>query len=110
MLPGQLTEVDKSAQDKFILQGSKWFTVDYNYAAAVLQDVMKNYKTYLTKSRKQTQYVKDNFSLSKMSELFCAMVDKGLENVPQQVSLKLPKLQKTGGAKLKLPKLKKVEA
>ena len=91
--------------------GTKWFTVDYNYASSVLQDVVKNYKQYLTKSRKQTQYVKDNFSLQKMGELFCNIVDKGLKEVPQQVALKLPKLKKVGSnepPKLKLPKLKKV--
>lgn len=112
MLPGSLTDVHKSATDKFILKGSKWFTVDYGYAAGILQDVKKNYKTYLTKSRKQTQYVKDNFSLERMAEIFKHIVDEGLKGVPQQVGLKLPKLKKveTDAPKLKLPKLKKVEA
>jgi len=111
MLPGQLTNVHKSATDKFILKDSKWFTVDYGYAAAVLQDVKKNYKTYLSKSRKQTQYVKDNFSLERMSEIFKHIVDEGLKGVPQQVNLNLPKLKKvTEAPKLKLPKLKKVES
>jgi len=112
MLPGSLTDVHKSATDKFILKGSKWFTVDYAYAAGILQDVKKNYKTYLTKSRKQTQYVKDNFSLERMAEIFKHIVDEGLKGVPQQVGLKLPKLKKveTDAPKLKLPKLKKVEA
>lgn len=112
MLPGSLTDVHKSATDKFILKGSKWFTVDYGYAAGILQDVKKNYKTYLSKSRKQTQYVKDNFSLERMAEIFKHIVDEGLKGVPQQVGLKLPKLKKveTDAPKLKLPKLKKVEA
>ena len=112
MLPGQLTDVHKSAADKFILKEAKWFTVDYGYAAAVLQDVKKNYKIYLTKSRKQTQYVKDNFSLERMAEIFKHIVDEGLKGVPQQVGLTLPKLKKVGNEapKLKLPKLKKVES
>ena len=110
LLPGQLTQVDPSAADKFILKEAKWFTVDYQYASRVLQDVTDRYKTYLEKSRKQTQYVKDNFSLEKMAEKFCSMVDKGLTNVPHAVSLNLPKLKKINSApKLKLPKLKKVE-
>ena len=110
LLPGHLTDVHKSASDKMIMKGTKWFTVDYGYAAAMLQDVHKNYKTYLNRSRKQTQYVKDNFSLEKMSEIFNNIVDEGLNNVPQQVGLKLPKLKKAGTEmpKLKLPKLKKV--
>jgi glycosyltransferase involved in cell wall biosynthesis len=111
LLPGQLTDIHASAADKFLMKGTKWFTADYGYASRVIQDVVKNYKQYLSKSRKQTQYVKDNFTLSKMSEIFCKLVDKGLENVPQQVGLKLPKLKKMGGSaapKLKLPKLKKI--
>jgi len=111
LLPGKLTQVDQSAADKFILKEAKWFTVDYQYASRVIQDVMDNYKTYLARSRKQTQYVKDNFSLEKMSEKFCAIVDTALSSVPQQMSLNLPKLKKVGSApKITLPKLKKVEA
>ena len=74
-------------------------------------ELVKNYKQYLSKSRKQTQYVKDNFTLSKMSKIFCKLIDDGLKNAPQQVGLKLPKLKKIGATAtptLKLPKLKKV--
>ena len=112
MLPGNLTDVHSSAADKMIMKETKWFTVDYGVAAATLQDVVKNYKTYLTRSRKQTQYVKDNFSLERMSEIFKNIVDEGLKGVPQQVGLKLPKLKKvnTKSPKLNLPKLKKIES
>ena len=109
LLPGKLTDVHSSAVNSFIIKGSKWFTVDYNYAAQVIQDVIKNYKQYLSKSRKQRQYVKDNFSLKYMSEIFCKLVDNGMTNVPQQVGLKLPKLKKVSSpTTLKLPKLKKI--
>ena len=109
-MPGQLTEIHASAADKFLQKGTQWFTVDYSYAARVLQDVMTNYKNYLKLSRKQTQYVKDNFSRDKMDEQFVSIIDKCLQQVPQQVGLKLPKLNKTKSEapKLKLPKLKKV--
>ena len=111
LLPGALTDVHASAADTFLLKNTKWFTVDYGYASRVIQDVVKNYKQYLSKSRKQPQYVKDNFTLDMMSDLFCKLVDTALENVPQQVGLKLPKLKKMGSTAaptLKLPKLKKV--
>jgi len=113
LLPGELTKVHPSATDKFILNGTQWFTVNYAYAAKVLQDVIDNYKKYLKVSRKQTQYIKDNFSRDKMSKIFVELVDRGLKGVPQQVGLKLPKLKKvtqSESPKLKLPKLKKVEA
>jgi glycosyltransferase involved in cell wall biosynthesis len=113
LLPGQLTPIHKSAADAFLINGSNWFTVDYAYASKILQDVMDNYKHYLKRSRKMPQYMKENFSREKMNELFVKLVDKGLEGVPQQVGLKLPKLKKATTnetPKVKLPKLKKVEA
>lgn len=105
LLPGQLTNVHPSSTDKFILNGSQWFTVDYGYAAKVLQNVVDDYKKYLEKSRKQTQYIKNNFSLEKMSELFCKYVDNGLNSTPKQVSLNLPKLQKISDQQMEIPKL-----
>jgi len=112
MLPGELTQVHKSASDDFILRDSKWFTVNYSYASKILQDVVSNYKKYLETSRKQPHYVKTTFSLDQMSDKFCEIVDNGLQGIPEQMSLNLPKLKKvdTTPAKVKLPKLKKVEA
>jgi len=111
LLPGELTDVHDSAADKFIVKGSKWFTVNYSYASKILQDVVDNYKKYCSRSRKQTQYVKDNFSLEKMSELFIKIIDKGLTTVPQQIKLKLPELKKVDKqSKIQLPKIKKVTA
>jgi glycosyltransferase involved in cell wall biosynthesis len=111
LLPGQLTEIDKSAADNFLIKGSKWFTVNYQYASRVLKDVTENYKMYIPNAKKQARYVRENFNLELMSAKFCELVEKGLETVPQQVKLKLPKLKKADNdkPKLKLPKLKKVE-
>jgi len=58
-----------------------------------MKDVFKNYKKYLKSSRKQTQYLKDNFSLNKMAERLNLLLPK-LEPKPQQQELKLPKLKK----------------
>jgi hypothetical protein len=72
--------------------------------------VISNYKQYLSRSRKQTQYVKDNFSLEQMAKQFNKLVETGLESVPQQVSLNLPKLKSNkDSSKIKLPQLKKVK-
>jgi len=111
LLPGELTPVHKSAADKFILKDTKWFTVNYGYAARVLQDCVTNYKKFIETSRKQHHHVKTNFSLEQMSEQFCLLVDSGIKSVPQQMPLNLPKLTKVNTPevpKLKLPKLKKV--
>jgi glycosyltransferase involved in cell wall biosynthesis len=111
MLPGQLTEIHQSAADKFLMKGTKWFTVNYPTAASVIRDIKENYKNYLDASRKQARHTRENFNLDLMSEKFCELVDKGISNIPQQVKLNLPKLKKIGQEetpKIKLPKLTKV--
>ena len=78
-----------------------------------MKDVFKHYKKYLEKSRKQTQYLKDNWSFDKMTEKLSSLLPK-TQMQPQVQQLKLPKLKKLGKKqelpKLKLPKLKKVES
>ena len=109
LLQGKLTDIHKSAADKFLIEGTKWFTVDYNYAYGALKEVTENYKKYIPGAKTQARFSRENFSLDKMSELFVKMIDKALEGVPQETKLKLPKLKKADNApKLKLPKLKKV--
>jgi len=81
MLPGELKQVHPSVVwEDVIMKESQWFTVDYNYAANVLQDVVKNYKKYLEKSRKQTQYIKENFSLDKMHSEFLEIMNEVLDS------------------------------
>ena len=110
LLPGNLTDVHPSAADQFILKEGKWFTVNYSYAAKILQDVIDNYKKYCEVSRKQSHHIKTNFSLDLMKEKFAKYIDEAIASVPQQTALKLPKLKKVNKSpKLKLPKLKKVE-
>ena len=89
-LAGELQAIDKSAVVKdMILADSKWFYVNYGYASGAIKDVHKNYKKHLEKSRKQTQYVKDNFTLDKMTELFTKQIE---QNVPS-FEIKIPKLE-----------------
>ena len=78
-----------------------------------MKDVFNHYKKYIEKSRKQTQYLKNNFSFDKMGEIINKLMPK-VEAAPQTQELKLPKLKKVGDKKsklpkLKLPKLKKIE-
>ena len=77
-----------------------------------MKDVFKHYKKYLESSRKQTQYLKDNWSFDKMTEKLNLLLPK-TEAAPQTVGLKLPKLKKIKDSSpqgLKLPKLKKIKA
>ena len=113
-LPGQLTPVHKSAQNDFLIKDSKWFTVDYNFASKMFEDMIKNYKKWKELAKRQRYFVRSNFtkqSIAKMYNNIFEIISKDTENIPQQVQLNLPKLQKVSSTntapKLKLPKLQK---
>ena len=111
LLPGELIDVHPSAANKWLLKESKWFRVNYSYAAQILVDVVDNYKNYQKMAKKQQEYVLKNFTFDNMSKLFVEYVDKALEAVPKEMKLNLPKLKKVKSndtPKLNLPKLKKV--
>tara|TARA_R110000787_G_scaffold258668_1_gene363885 strand:- start:1679 stop:3004 length:1326 start_codon:yes stop_codon:yes gene_type:complete len=113
LIGGQLTNVHPSAANQFLLKESQWFTINAEIAGKAMKDIFKHYKKYIEKSRKQTQYVKDNWTFDKMGERLNSLLPT-IEAAPQQIGLKLPKLkkleEKTELPKLKLPKLKKIEA
>jgi len=111
LIGGELKNVHKSAANQFLLKESQWFNINTDIANRAMKDVFKNYKKYWEKSRKQTQYLKDNWSFDKMTESLNLALPK-VEQAPQTVGLKLPKLKKSENQSqpqgLKLPKLKKV--
>lgn len=93
LLPGELTEIHKSAVwDGVLVKGSKWFTVNYQEAAKTLADIFKNYKKYKYESIKFLNHV-EKWSLNKMQELFIDMLQKNI-SVPKHIEIKLPKLKK----------------
>ena len=75
-----------------------------------MKDVYKNYKKYIENSRKQTKFLKENFSQDKMTDILKGYMDK--VKVVVNAPLNLPKLNKVGNnetPKLKLPKLQKID-
>jgi glycosyltransferase involved in cell wall biosynthesis len=113
LIGGELKPVHPSSANQFLLKESQWFNINTDIASRAMKDVFKDYKKYWEKSRKQTQYLKDNWSFDKMVEKLNTLLPK-VEAAPQMQPLNLPKLKKIGEnnielPKLKLPKLKKIE-
>ena len=104
-LEGELTPIDDSAADQFILKDSKWFTVNYSDAANKLYKVFNEYQSYLKQSAGLKTNTLNNFTLEKMDEEFEKMMDKYSKGVPQTVPFKMPSLNSN---KMQLPKLNKV--
>ncbi len=111
LIGGELKNVHKSAANQFLLKESQWFNINTSIASRAIKDVYNHYKKYIEKSRKQTQYLKNNFSFDKMGELINKFMPK-VDAAPQMQQLNLPKLKKSNLElpKLNLPKLKKVES
>jgi len=105
-LPHTMTKVPNNAFPKeYQNQEALWSTVDYGIALQIIKEVHKNYKKYQLRGKKQMIVNREQFTHDKMKDKLVSIVDKMLESVPQEISLKLPKLTKKQD--VKLPKLKK---
>jgi glycosyltransferase involved in cell wall biosynthesis len=96
LLEGELKNVHESAANQFLLKEAKWFNVNVSKAISIIKDVYKNYDKYKTKASDLAKYNKQNFSLSKMTEIFDILLNKyGIYNKvqPKFEQLKLPKLK-----------------
>lgn len=90
LIPGEVKPVHPSSVWKDVINSdSQWFFANYGYASGIMKDCHKNYKKYLEKSRKQTKYMKDKFSLGVMDERFKNLLDK---NLPK-FDIELPELE-----------------
>jgi glycosyltransferase involved in cell wall biosynthesis len=89
LLGGELKQLDPSSVIKdMLIPEASWFYVDLRQASSTMRDIHKNYKKYLEKTRKQTQYVKENWTLEKMTRDFVKILD---DNIPQH-TMEIPKL------------------
>jgi len=104
LLGGELKPIHESAANKWLLKEANWFNVNTDIASKAMKDVYKSYKKYIENSRKQTKFLKENFSQDKMTEVLKGYMDQ--INVAVNVPLQLPKLKKVGEEKIELPKLK----
>lgn len=112
LIDGALQKVNKESFPKDMhVEGSQWFTVNYQEASAKMKDVYKNYRKYTLNAKKLGTINKSKFSLDAMTKEFGKILDKYVPEFPKAVELKLPKLKKVNSSqpkKLKLPKLKRI--
>ena len=112
LITGALVDVPKSSFPKnMYVQGSQWFTVNYQTVSTVMKDMFSSYKKYTLNAKKLGMVNKSKFSLDAMTRELGKILDKYVPEFPKEVELKLPKLKKVGDttpSKITLPKLKKV--
>ncbi len=106
LLKGEVREVHPSSVwDGVINAGSKWFTVDYQFAAKMLDKTYRNYGTLLMSSKKNIQQMKTKWSFDSMHDKFNAMLDKIVPKFAERMKINLPQLKELP----KLTNLKKEE-
>jgi glycosyltransferase involved in cell wall biosynthesis len=112
LLGGSLQNVQRgSVPDEMYIEGSQWFTVNYQETSAVMKDVYKNYRKYTLNAKKLGIGNRSKFSLDSMTRKLGKILDEYVPEFPKEVKLELPKLKKVSSSeqpKIKLPKLKKV--
>ena len=95
IMGGKLNNIHSSAQQKdMLVEGSQWFDVDHGHLGHFLNDVKKNYKTWVPKSKTLSGRLKKKFSFEAMKNLLLEILDDKVD-VPTQVELKIPKLNST---------------
>ena len=100
LLPGVLENIHASAANNWLIKEAKWFQIDQKTAMSSLRQVFKHYKDYHARSRKQKQFIKENFSWDKMKELVHQKLKNDIPDIPVQTPLNL--------SNIGLPKLNKI--
>lgn len=97
LLPGELTQIDDSAINEFLVKNSSWFSVNYPHAIEILRAVFKDYQKAKERGTKQREHTLSNFTLKHMTEKLISII-KNLESRASQPAL----------IKFKVPQVKNV--
>ena len=115
LISGFLKEVPKSALwPPIVVEPSKWFNVQESDVIRKFRLFYKKEKLLTKKAKRLGKKNRREKSLKAMAIEMNKILDDVLKQIPSQVGLKLPKLQKVGEtsekpkASIKLPKLKKI--
>ena len=94
LIGGDIKQVHPSSANKWILKESSWFSINKDIASRAMKNVYKHYKNYHEKSRKNTQYIKNNFSYNEMVKKLNSLLPNNIQSAPKIQQIQLPKLQK----------------
>lgn len=74
--------------------GTRWFSVDYQEAAKVLDKMYNNYTKYLNSSKIGLRELEKLWSYDSMKKKFVKLMDDYLPKFAEKVQMNLPKLKK----------------
>ena len=96
LVRGELGKVPESQHwENIIIPESQWFNIDENSSYKFLNHLFIEIENYKRKAKDLMSENREKFTLNKMTEKLDEIMKKHMKDVPQQVSIKLPKLKKT---------------
>ena len=111
LLGGELVKVPKSQHWKdIIIPESQWYNVNETQAYKAMNYCFENYEEIKEKALNLMKVNRSKFTLDNMTNGLDDIIKLLIENTPNEVQLKLPKLKKLENkqTEIKLPKLKKI--
>lgn len=103
-IPGKLEEVHPSAQNKWLIQGSRWFSPDTSKVILFMEELFNNYKKYKDYGKRQAYHLRKNFSLEQYQKKLKQILDENIPPFPKHIEIKIPPLKK-----IDFPKLTKIK-
>jgi glycosyltransferase involved in cell wall biosynthesis len=95
LLPGELKQVPQSVVwENIIIPQSQWFVVDQNASYKAFNYFVENYDLAKERANALMEKNREKFKLSDMTKKLDEIMEKYLQDSPQQVEIKLPKLKK----------------
>tara|TARA_Y100000389_G_scaffold202982_1_gene249981 strand:- start:558 stop:1832 length:1275 start_codon:yes stop_codon:yes gene_type:complete len=92
LIPGNLENVHKSSANNWLIEESKWFSVDPGWVGKLLNDSFKKPKEFESRAKRQKYYTKKNFSWKHMKDLVENILDSNVPEFAQKIELNLPEL------------------
>ena len=109
LLRGQLTSVHPSVgMGDMLVKEAQWFQPNLMDIHNSYKELFNNYKNWIIKGKRQGYFSRTYFAFENMKAKVIEIFENNIPDIPQQVGLKLPKLNKSETSKLKLPKLNKI--
>jgi hypothetical protein len=94
LLDGEVAPLPPESVNEWLIQGSAWFSVNYQKAAELFKSVFHHYAGYIDKAEQLRVKNVEQFSIAAMDKVFHAQLDKYVPKFATETKLVLPRLKK----------------
>jgi glycosyltransferase involved in cell wall biosynthesis len=96
LIGGELQDIPKSQEwEDILIPETQWFVADEDQAYKMLNFVFENKYEIKNKAKSLMYKNREKFTLNNMAKILDEVVESCTKDIPEQVSIKLPKLKKS---------------